>query len=478
MTVMRSRRLRWTLPLAAAAWSAGLLLEPSIAGAAGDDPGTAAVPVAPIALRLIEEGRRLPIDLPAVVRFATAKNLDILEARARYAEAEGRRNEVLGQLLPAVRTSFAARKIDGQIQASFGELDSRSFSTILPAAKVEMGFNVGQAIFDALAANRVLGASDVDIDEVTQDVLARATQQYFNLLDAQARVAIGQEAVAASQEFSRLANHREVQGVGLKVDVLRGEARLAAEEILLAQTGKDFRTESLRLAQTLRLDPTVTLFPMDTEVRQLTLIGDSRSVDSLVEQALAHRPDINAQALRVSAAENKHDSSWADAVGPTVYGSFEESGIGRSTGNIKDRQIYGGFVGFRFSPASVGSVRAAGAQVDIERLRAERIRQRVEIEVIGAREEVLTAAEQVGAALRGVRAAEASLELSQVRYEGGAGIALEVLEAQAAVSANRTSLVTSIVSYNAAQVELLRAVGGVSAETLLEGADGAPLRPQ
>jgi outer membrane protein TolC len=437
----------------------------------GDHSPVREVTVPPVELRLIEEGKSLPIDLATAIALAGAKNLDILEARARYEEAQGTRNESLGGLAPAFTGSFAARRIDGRIQASFGELDDRAFSTLIPAAGVDLDLNPGHAVFDALAAHRSLAAAARDAEQVTQDVLTTVAVQYLALQEAQARVRIVEEALAASRELARVAHDRETRGAGLKVDALRAEARVAADEVRLARARNALRDASLALAVSLKLDPTVTLFPMDTTVREQTLVDPALPLAALLEQAATRRPDLAAENRRLAAAESNHRATWAGAVGPRLYGSFEESAIGRSIGDLGDRQIYGGFVGFRLSPASIGRVQAARARLDQTRLQAERVAQRIDAEVIGAREEVLTARERIEAALRGLHAAEAALDLSQVRFKGGVGIGLEVLDAQAALTESRTNLVTAIVGYNTAQIGLLRAVGGVSSSALLEQGD-------
>jgi outer membrane protein TolC len=153
------------------------------------------------------------------------------------------------------------------------------------------------------------------------------------------------------------------------------------------------------------------------------------------------------------------------AVGPTVYGAFEESAIGRSF-DVGNRQIYGGFVGWTFAPSSIGDVQVANARLEQSRLQRTQIEQAVKADVVRARMLVHTAKARVSAAHRGVVAAEESLVLSQDRFKHGAGLELEVIEAQESLTAARTALVDAIVEYNVAQVALLHAIGDVSAATL------------
>lgn len=428
-----------------------------------------AVPLASTDLRLIRAGEKLPIDLATALRLATANNLELMEARARVREAGGEKNRALAEFFPTVSYSFTARKIDGRIQASFGELGDRTFSTLNPAGVLSLSLDPGRALFDTLAANKLLDAAAHQEEQVTQQTLLTVAQQYFDLEQAQARVAIAEQAVAASQELVRLSRDRENLGVGLKVDVLRAEAQLAEDEGFLSRARKAFRDASVALALTLKLDPSVTLFPLEPAVRQLTVIPSETALDDLLRRALARRPEVKEFTLRTEAAEDKRKAFWWKALGPKLVGTVEESAIGRSF-DLGNRQIYSGFIGWTLSPSSIGEVQAAEARLDRTKIQADRVRESVKAEVIQARETVLTAQEQIEAAHRGVQAAEASLALSQVRLEGGVGLTLEVLEAQEALTTARTALVGAIAQYNTAQASLLRAIGAMSVTAL----GGAP----
>jgi outer membrane protein TolC len=320
-----------------------------------------------------------------------------------------------------------------------------------------------------LAAYKLLDAATQQEERVTQQTLLTVAQQYFDLEQAQARVAIAEQAVRASQELVRLSRDRESLGVGLKVDVVRAEARLAQDEGLRFQAQKEFRDASVKLALTLKVDPSVTLFPLEPAVKQLTVIPVATPLDDLLNRAAVQRPEVKELTLRAEAAKDQHTALWWKALGPKVVGAVEESAIGRSF-DLGNRQIYGGFIGWTLSPSSIGEIQAARARVDQTKIQAERVVESVKAEVIQAREAVLTAQEQIEAAHHGVQAAEASLVLSQVRLEGGVGLTLEVLEAQEALTTARTALVSAIAQYNKAQADLLRATGEMSVTAL----GGAP----
>jgi len=442
------------------------------AGALGQETQGATAPAGvrlrPLVLRAMKGEPQLPIDYASALRLATAQNLDIMQARARVREAEGEHLRAIGVLVPWLSAGLTVSHIDGEIQGSFGDLERREFSTINPAGRVNLLLNPGEAIFNLLAASKRADAGLSASESVGQETLARVATAYFALQRAEAHIDIAASALETAAQLLQLARDREALGSGLAVDVARAEARYAREDVALTSAEELFRSASIDLADVLQLDPTAVLVPLEGTVQPLALADSERPLPELIEQALARRPDVSEAGLRVGAAGDTRRAALARALGPTVYGAFEESGIGTSF-DVGNRQIYGGFVGWTFSASSVGDVQVASARREQAHLQRTQKEQAVKAAVVQARTLRLTAKARVSAARRGVVAAEESLSLSQDRFQHGAGLELEVLEAQESLTAAQTAVVDAIVAYNVALVALLHATGGVSAATLGAG---------
>ncbi len=424
-----------------------------------------AVSLSAIEIRLLEHDRKLPVEYRSALQLAAANHFDILQARARLEEARAARLRAAGRMLPSLSGSLTARHIDGEIQASFGELDRKAFGTINPASIVTLQFNPGQAIFDLLAAHRRVVAGELVEDTATQTALARVAVQYFELLRAQAQVNIANASVATAAEIARLARDRQQLGLGLAVDTARAEARLAREQVSVTAAEERFRNASIALAESLRLEPAVLLFPTEEGIRAETLVDPDRPLDALLADALARQPELRALATESNAAANARTAAWWRALGPELYGTVEESAIGRSF-DVNNRQVYGGFAGWTLAPSSLADARMAEARAVQAGLRRDQLAQAVKAEVVRARDAATTAKERLGAAARTVSAAKQSLALSEDRIKGGVGLQLEAIEAQEALVAARTALVESIIDYNVSQVRLLRAIGNVSVAAL------------
>ncbi len=420
----------------------------------------------PTQVRPIKTGLRLPINLPMALRLAGAKNLDLLEARERVAEANARGEEALGALVPEPYSSLLifGQKTSGQTQGFFTALGSRSFDTFNAMGGAQLSTNPAQAIFAALAAHRLADAAIADREQVTQQVLAEATIGYYALQQTAASVAIAEQALAASRELARVAASRYSLGFGLKVDAKRAAAQVAADQFAVSRASADFRKASVELALTLKLDPKVTLFPLDRFIRQRTLIGSKLTLDNLVERALAARPALAAEARRVAAAEDSQTAAWTGAFAPSLYTNLQDN----SVGTVGNHQFYAGAVGLRFSLTSLGAARLASAEMQHERIERERLREQVQGEVVLAQDDVATWAEQVESARQGLAAAQPAFDLSRDRFQGGVALELDVLDAQAALQKARTDLVDAVIGYDIAEVRLLQALGTVSPATLLK----------
>src|SRR5713101_5671238 len=236
----------------------------AVATTGASQPERQEISIGSVHVREIEPGLRLPIDLPTALAFAGARNLDVLEAKARAAEAVALRDEALGKLVPTAYGSglFFGQRTSGQTQGYFTDL-GRSFDRVNSAVGAEFSLNPAEAIFAALAAHQSARAATSDSVEVTQEALASAASGYFVLLEARAEVQIAEQALEASRELERVADTKESLGAALKADVLRAAAQLAADQIRLSQAGERMRNASVRLALILKLDPKVTLVPVD-----------------------------------------------------------------------------------------------------------------------------------------------------------------------------------------------------------------------
>jgi outer membrane protein TolC len=426
----------------------------------------ASTPLEPVELRLIGK-EQLPIDLISALRLATANNLEIAEAKAKVLEAKGNSSASAGSLIPSISLFFGYGHTNGTLQGTFGEIGNATFNTLNPGVAVGYSLNPGEAIFDALASRRIVDASRANELLVTQDVLLRVVQEYYELLEAQAKVKVAEKSVSDSKTLLKIAGVLERQGIGPGADIVRAQAKLGGNEQSLIQAQNEFREASVNLAQTLMLDPSVTLFPQDKEIKQITLVDSQIELDELINTAFEKHPELRRASQEIKVAEAGKSGAWLSALGPEVLIEAQLSGIGTEFGNIGEREIYQALVGVSISASSYGQIKAASARVLRAQVSEEKTRAQIKARVVKAYDDVLSAKEEFTPTKREVAAAEESLKLSQVRFKRGLGLAIEVIQAEDTLVNASLNYIKTIVDYNKAQARLLNELGEISIESIV-----------
>jgi outer membrane protein TolC len=412
----------------------------------------------------------LAIDLPTVARVAVAQNLDIQQARHRVAAQRGRYDASVQALFPVIAPSIGFQRVDGVNQNASGTLVDADFSNIVPAVTLQWILNPGRAVYDIIASKRRLQAAREQRQATELETLRLASVQYYDLILAQAKIAVARQAVEQAEESLRLTRLRARAGTGLAADELRATAFLAGRKQDLIVALNNFYNASVSLTVTLHLDPSVTLVPQPEKIDQVMLVDDRLAIDVLMGMAVIHRPDLQAaRTLLAAARSDKGTVAWG-ALGPQLqaaytYGGLETKLAGDSSG-LQEQQKGSASAGFNFGLTTFGqlktsraNVRAAATQVEqqLDRVRADVVRAQL---ASGANTELLPIAREQ------VAAAEEALRLARANVETGTLLLIDVLQAQNELDGARLRYADAVVRYNQSQITLLAALGLLENATL------------
>src|SRR5205085_5619512 len=169
------------------------------------------------------------------LRLAGANAIDVQIARERLKAAEAVAASTLAQLLPWLSAGTTYRRHGALIQDVVGNIvraDKESY-TVGPAANLQV--DVGDTVFRTLAARQAARAAGRQVETQQQDVLLRAAQAYFDLLEAQAFVAAATESLDIARTYeSQL--HRAVEaGIAFKGAELRVRVQAQRNQLTLQQ---------------------------------------------------------------------------------------------------------------------------------------------------------------------------------------------------------------------------------------------------
>ncbi len=456
----------------------------------------------------------LAIDLPAVVMTATARNVDIMQARQAVVASQGRVESAVGAVFPAIVPTAMFNHVDGTVRATEGNLVGVGFNTFQTAVAVQWLVNPGRVLYNMVAARKRLLASEDAEHAVTLETLRRSAHQFYDLVLAQTRIAAANQGVAEADELLRISKLLVRTGTGVPADQLRAEARLAERRQDLASALNGFYNASVALSVTLHLDSATTLVPSIEQLPPIHLIREDIPILTLLDIAVTFRPDLQSVRTLAEAVTADKGATWWGAFGPQFDVSYQYGGIMGNANNVQDRGIPGnltvnplsstgsfssnpivnGFIregigrgssrrddqtfgfsdqqraraaiGWRISVAAFGDLKTAGAVERRAVLDAERRMDEVKAQVVTAAQASRTNAQLMTLGRQRVMSAEEALRLTEANLQAGVMTLLDVLQAQDAATQARLRYAESVVRYNQSQVDLLAALGLLDAKSL------------
>lgn len=408
----------------------------------------------------------LPIDLPTALKLAGAQNLDVQIARERLREAQAAHDAALYNFFPWISPGVAYRRHDGRIQDVTGNLFDTSKQSYALGANVEARLELGEAWFKALAAKQLAKAADHAVDAQRQESVFSAALGYFDLVKARATGAVAEDAARISGDYADQLQRGVELGLIFKGDALRARGQAERNQLAVQQAREQQRVAAARLAQMLRLDPSVDLLPADNELLPLTLTATNAALDSLVAQAFAARPELKQGEALTAAAKKNRDAA---TVGPLIpsFGAqafFGGLGGGRNndSGNFGGTESMALTLGWRLGPGGIfdsAREKSADARLSATSLAADKVKDEVIRQVVEAHTRIHSLASQLATLKRALATAEEAFRLTRERKERGFGVVLENIFAEQDLTRARSDYVAAVAEFNKAQYGLQRAVG-------------------
>jgi outer membrane protein len=428
---------RWVLMIAG-------VLAPSLAMAQTTlqpAPPTAPPTAAPDRTITLQEAIAMALSQNSTVRFArNAAALDSLNVRAA-------RNAFLPNLTASTQTA-----------QGFGA-GSQGQNSLSASGGVSSGvtlFNGGQNTNILAQARLNLQATGQDFDRARQTVVFVVASDFLALITQQEQLRVQQENLTAQeQELTQLEQFVRA-GTRPIGDQYQQQAAVAATRLALVNARRAAEVAKLSLIEELVLDPR-----LDYNFVAPTTLGEGTTptfnLDSLITVAVAQRVDIQAQSLRVQAAEREiriaEGGRFPLVTGSAGYSSgYNSANDGAFLSQLNQRR--GGSVGIGVSvpifDRGAVSIERQRAQVllENEKITLRDQEQTVALEVRRAYLDYVAAGEQLAASTAQQQAAALALEAAQSRYRVGLATFVEVtlaraslVQAQSAVVSARSSLV-------------------------------------
>lgn len=414
----------------------------------------------------------LPIDLPTVIKLVDENSPAVGVAQARVREAEARFDAAEAQWLPNLSVGAAYTRFDGQTQNQRGEIFGVSRANLFAGGGPTLSLDFADAIYRPLIERRVTAAESLNAQATGIGAELDAVSAYLDLVQLHALVEINAETLKKAEAMLLAAQQAKEKNL----DRTAGDVNRARTEVLFRKAERvdlDGRigAASARLGKLLLLQPNVRLVPTDAVIAPLTLIDPTTSLDALVSQALANRPDLAANAELIAAAWDRVRRQQRGPLLPKLTvvnqtGGFG-GGINDDLANFAARNALGVQLSWEIKNLGFGNradVFERRAQLDQAQFRAIDAQARVIGDIVETAQVAAAKAETLTLAETAIR--EAS-ELYRINKEGTLNVvdaknlfdALRPLQAIQVLNQAQQNYLAAVLDFNRAQYRLFALVG-------------------
>jgi outer membrane protein TolC len=332
-------------------------------------------------------------------------------------------------------------------------------------------FSTIAAYYDWMANSKFSGAN-------LQDLMRQTVNQYYEVMRARGELAARIEAVRQSNIQVALNEKLDQAGVGTKFAVLQAKTQLAENELALLAQQSATRISEVQLLTILNLPLETDIRLEESQISKRTLVSPEYSIDELVDSAMSHRPDITRRRFSYKASKQRVNQAIA-GFAPSFSASYTlnsfATNFGRSleprnldqfkTGSLgMDWPILKGIGLYQIS--DINQKRAESRQAGLE-LENEKLQ--INGQVRDAFLRSGASEKQIDAAERQLEAATEGIRLARIRLQNGVGTNIDLIDTQRNYVNALVGKVRAVVQYNQAQVDLLKAIGLISVESILNG---------
>ncbi len=433
--------------------------------------------------------------LREAIETAFQRNPDILRARQEIRRTKGVQIEVLSQALPHLDASAAYNYTDPALRGGSGSSFTTTTTggtptpvpsaTPLPSATpgttttftssglTDYSYNLritaSQLLYNGTIIPAIRGAgaaSDASLyglRDTIDRVIALVRQQFYQVILNKELIGVQEESVRLLESQLKDQQNRFEAGTVPRFSVLQAEVALVNQQPALITARNDFRIAQLQLAKTIGLDfdPLRGNQPPLEAVGQLTFIPREIPLTAAIQLGKERRPFLKQQRSNILVQVATLSGAFA-GIQPTLslnggY-AFESSQFSSRLRDVAEGWFFGisGSWAIFDGLETVGKVKQARATLSQSKITYDDAVRQVELEIQQAYSNLQQDRELYDSQSKNVDQAHEALRLASARLGVGAGVQLDVLNAQVALTQAQSTRLSALFSYNADLAEFDR----------------------
>ncbi|MBS1712838.1 MAG: TolC family protein [Armatimonadetes bacterium] len=392
------------------------------------------------------------------IRIAMERAFSLRISEVQVRKSRQQESQARGAFGPNITLQGNYTRIDGSSFSTGGSGGSGSFDSKTASVSVSETIDVSGTIRRALRAaefNRM--AAEAGLGAEANALKLKVRRSYDDVLLSKALVEVQNDAVRASKERLDKARVRFENGAVPRFDVLRFENELRKSEQAVVQAQGNVKTSKQSLNSSLSR-------PIETEFEPVpvdSLPALPSDLTGLVVLAVKNRDEVRQSGYIVTALTEAAYAQEAGNKPQLVLQATHSRNLDPPAGSRDNGTTSSAVISFPIfdSGRTRHIVEQALSDRDIAKIQFEQLLLSIALEVRSAHTQADTAKQAYDVAVDSERLATEALRLAEIRYNEGAGILIDVIQAQADLTAARGNVQTAKYGYLNAYAALQKAVG-------------------
>jgi len=404
----------------------------------------------------------MPLSLKQCVDLALQNNIDVLLAKARGEEAQGKKMTWNADLLPQIDAVATQQRTWWE---NIGALGFPGFSGVIgPFNTFNASIMVSQRILDfsALAhaqAGRInWRSSQLEIELASQQVILATSLAYIQTLGYAQELSSSYEDVRLAEHFLSLSTHQLDAGLASAVDVARDRTELAQQKARQLELRLNLVKSQLALKRLVKI-------PLSQAI-DLTDSLNNSAFDYLSEKDAINRARQDRMEVLVAHADSDYSLAQLKASQRQYFPKVDLTGQWGETGLTPDRQVThaaNAMLSISMplwdSGSIAGDIKEKAGLNEEEKVKAEDLNWKIEEDVRVSLETLVSTRAQVDAQAQVEGFARQELDLAQDRFSAGLGDNTQVINAQDKMADAREKYVQAEAQYDQAKLNYFAALG-------------------
>lgn len=401
----------------------------------------------------------LALSLRGALAAAVDNNPDVQLYRERVAAAEAQVRTQFGALLPNLESNvLQSRQVNFLGKLGLAPVRTDPFSIFDARANGSQNLFSMSLIQKWRASRQSLQVAEFEAEGRKFDTMASVALSYMEGLKALGMVKMHESNQQIIGELLGMLKQRQKGGVATGLDVARLEAQMANEKQMAASSRYDFEHAKFNVLNLLNL-PYETPVAFTDEFK--ADVSGYESSQIAVEEALAGRPEVQAQFNKVKASELTYSSITGERL-PSLVAQGDFGWIGNRAKEAVETYSMALLLQIPIFDGGQREGRIAEARSNLrqEALRMRSVLNQVKMEVHDALAALAAAKEQVAIAQVGLQAATKELDLAKERFAVITTASyFEITNGLANIAKGKENLVNALFQLNASKTNLARSTG-------------------